>query len=87
VVFYPHWVEFYGSLDGKAYELLGRLENKEPLEKGVKINDVQFFTLSDLPGKNYRYIKLKAKNYEEAPVWHHAAGNPVWIFLDEIEVR
>lgn len=87
VVFYPYWVEFYGSLDGTNYQKLGRVENKEPLEQGVKINDVQYFTLSDLPGQNFRYIKVKAKNFDGAPVWHHAAGNPVWIFLDEIEVR
>ena len=87
VVFFPHWVEFYGSNDGKSFAKLGRVENRDPLSPKSKINDIQYFSISNLEGKSYRYIKLLARNFDETPLWHHAAGDPAWIFLDEIEIR
>lgn len=34
-----------------------------------------------------RYIKVKAKNYGIIPAGNAGAGNPAWLFVDEIEVQ
>ena len=86
VVFYPENVTYYGSIDGKSYLKLGTVLNKAPLNKGSKVNDIQYFDLDITPSK-YRYIKIKAKNLITAPYWHHAAGLPSWVFADEIIIN
>ena len=39
-----------------------------------------------LPLKNTkaRYFKIHIKNYKTLPEWHPSAGNPSWLFVDEI---
>lgn len=34
-----------------------------------------------------RFIKIKITNYGNCPDWHLGAGNPTWLFLDEITVE
>ncbi|MBK7028220.1 MAG: hypothetical protein IPH45_03005 [Bacteroidales bacterium] len=36
---------------------------------------------------NSRYLKIIAKNPGPLPSWHHAPGNPSFIFCDEIIVE
>jgi hypothetical protein len=36
---------------------------------------------------NVKYLRVKAVNYGKLPSWHISAGNPTWIFLDEIQVK
>jgi hypothetical protein len=85
-VFYPSKVSYYGSKDGKTFKLLKEVLNKEPLHKKSVKNDIQFFQSSFSESK-IRFIKLKATNLKVAPYWHHAAGLPSWVFLDEIIVE
>ena len=82
VVFFPGSVQYYGSLDNEKFKLLGTIKNPEPLTKSSKVNDIHYFDLEIEP-KNFRYIKVKAKN-TATPYWHHAAGLPSWVFADEI---
>jgi len=35
----------------------------------------------------YRYIKVKVKNYGVCPDWHLGNGGDTWLFLDEITVE
>ncbi|EAQ99985.1 DUF4838 domain-containing protein [Maribacter sp. HTCC2170] len=86
VVFYPTKVTYYGSADNKNFEVLGTLENKNPLSKKSKVNDIQYFDLKEI-NKNIRYLKIRANNMGQPPYWHHAAGTPAWIFADEILVN
>ena len=86
VVFFPTDVKYYYSLDGENYTLLGTVRNERPLSKQSKINDIQSFEVEFLPVMA-RYIKIKANNMDIAPDWHHAAGLPAWIFIDEVLVR
>ncbi len=86
VVFFPTEVDFYYSQDGKDFKPLGKIKNKSPLTAQSKINDIQSFTLA-CPPVNTRYIKIVATNMGEAPIWHHAAGMPSWIFADEVMVN
>lgn len=83
IVFFPEYVSFYGSRDGENFTTLGKLINQSPLRPESKVNDLQTFTLDNLETRA-RYIKIKAKNRGRAPDWHHGAGLPGWIFIDEV---
>jgi hypothetical protein len=43
------------------------------------------FTYSD--SFKTRYIKIVAVNRGPCPDWHLGAGNPTWIFADEIDFK
>ncbi len=86
IVFFPEGVSYYYSNDGEHFELLGRVPNTRPLRRDSKVNDIQEFPLRFEP-VNARYLKVKADNLGEAPLWHHGAGLPAWIFADEVMLR
>ncbi len=86
LVFFPIDVKYYCSEDGEIFTYLGKVNNKSPLTKQSKINDIQSFKYSFTP-VNARFIKVLANNMDKAPLWHHGAGLPSWIFVDEISVR
>jgi hypothetical protein len=56
------------------------------LTKQSKITDIQSFKHSFPPVKA-RFVKVVANNMDKAPLWHHGAGLPSWIFVDEISVQ
>jgi hypothetical protein len=86
IVFFPSKVSYFASTDGSDYKLLGSVENQRTLSKDSKINDMQNFNIEVGPTK-LRYIKIIGENLKVAPVWHHAAGLPSWIFADEVIVN
>ncbi|MEN7546702.1 DUF4838 domain-containing protein [Rapidithrix thailandica] len=86
IVFLPQRVTYSYSLDGNHYQSLGTVSNPEPLSAKSKINDIQYFTLEVSPVK-VRYLKVVADNMDTAPHWHHGAGMPSWIFVDEVMAR
>ncbi len=86
IVFFPTDVKYYYSEDGKDYKYLGKASNKRPLTKQSKITDIQSFKHSFSPVKA-RYVKIVANNMDTAPLWHHGAGLPSWIFVDEISIN
>jgi len=83
VVFFPLEVTYYYSNDNKNFNKLGTIKNKDPLIKKSKINDIQHFNMK-FPEVMVRYIKVKAESMKTPPYWHHAAGQPSWIFADEV---
>ena len=85
LVFFPLSVTYYYSADGQQYRKLGTITNPKPLTRESKVNDVESFGLEFSPVPA-RYIKIVADNMDTAPVWHHGAGQPVWIFADEVMV-
>lgn len=86
VVFFPSEVAYYRSFDGEVWLLLGKASNQRPLTRSSKINDIQSFKI-EVPPSDARYIKVVARNMNTAPEWHHAAGLPSWIFVDEVVVN
>jgi len=53
----------------------------DPIEdKGTK-------TITVENNQKCRYVKVKAKNYGIIPSGNPGAGNPAWLFVDEIEVQ
>ena len=79
-IWMPQYVEFSVSADGENYTVAGRLENKvDETDRKVQVWD------AELPvGCTARYVKVFAKNIGIIPSWHPGAGNPGFIFTDEI---
>ncbi|MFK7937172.1 MAG: DUF4838 domain-containing protein, partial [Saprospiraceae bacterium] len=86
IVFFPKRVTFSISTDGKKFRKVKRINNEFPLAKTSKINDIQYFNYTGKPRKA-RYIKIEGQSDLTAPIWHHGAGLPSWIFVDEVMVR
>jgi hypothetical protein len=83
-VFMPLHVEYLISDDGKTFKKVGLAENS------VAENDwntqTKDFTISFKP-QNTRFIKIIAKNRGVCPDWHKGAGNPAWLFADEVVIE
>lgn len=86
VVFFPLEVQYLVSLDGEQFRPWGKVANRHPLQPTSTVNDIQYFTFQGKPIRA-RYLKIVARNQLVAPIWHHAADLPAWIFMDELEVR
>jgi hypothetical protein len=83
-IFMPEWVEFSVSTDGENYNVVGRQECMiDPKDDGGITHDFSVMTA----GMNVRYIKVKGKNRGTCPDWHPGAGNPAWLFIDEVVVE
>ena len=86
-IFFPRRVEVSVSTDGKHYTPWAQVENdqfaavRERQEESVK----HTFTCAG-PYCQARYVRVKAVNYGPLPDWHVSAGEPAWIFVDEVEV-
>ena len=79
-IFMPKQVEFFVSNDGKNFKSVGVVKNtisqetEEPVLHEFDINKKL----------SARYIKMIAKKIDACPDWHVGAGEPGWIFCDEI---
>ena len=80
-IFMPEWVRFEISKDGKDFKEVGKIRNDidEHAEGGI----IKDFTVT-FPKQKVRYIHIIAKNRGQCPAWHKGAGNPAWIFVDEV---
>ena len=87
---YPSWiwlpseVVYEVSTNGTTYEEVYRKKNQTPLDKDGAF--VETFRASFEKNKA-RYIRIKAKNMGKCPEWHPGAGNPSWIFIDEVTIE
>ncbi len=80
---YPSQVEFYTSKDGINFQPLRTINNK--VSKNSK--DVQMQELGASVNVRTRYIRMVAKSGGRLPEWHIGAGDPTFIFIDEIIVN
>ncbi len=80
-IFMPEWVSFEASVDSVHFKKLGRIESTVNAKRdGSTIKD---FVLR-IPKQKIRYLHIIAKNRGVCPDWHKGAGEPAWIFTDEI---
>jgi len=86
IVFFPVQVEFFYSDDNLKWKSLGKVSNKFDLSPKSKVNDIQTFSINAGELKA-RYIKVIADNMSKAPIWHHGADLPSWIFADELIIE
>ncbi|MGG7079358.1 FN3 associated domain-containing protein [Clostridium sardiniense] len=82
-IYYPRYVDFEVSVDGKAFKKIDRIynENSSPrIEVGVK-------NISTNSVANIRYIRIFAKNEDLCPDWSIMAGEgPAFMFVDQVTI-
>lgn len=85
-IYLPSQIEviFIPNIEYTDADLTNFPSTKRPIdpvaEKGTK-------TISVENNLKCRYIKVKVKNYGIIPAGNPGAGNPAWLFVDEIEVQ
>ncbi len=83
-IFMPTAIELYSSADGKNFSLISTLTNDVPLDKwGTILKDYTF----NVNNVTDRFFKVKVVSINNCPDDHKGAGNPAWLFLDEISVK
>jgi hexosaminidase len=83
-IFMPEYVRFFASQDGESFEEIAEIMNTVPPEKKDAL--IREFKQS-FPEITARYIKVFARNIGKCPDWHSGAGQPAWIFADEIVIN
>ncbi len=83
-IFYPEFVSFEISVDGKEFTKTTTIQNEIPLMETGPAK--QIFKAGFLEMK-VRYIKIIAKNIGLCPNWHKGAGGKAWLFADEIIIN
>lgn len=77
----PKEVAFAVSLDGKAWEGVGRVAGTTPeAEEAVVARDYAVA----FPPRAARYLRVRVTTYGPLPAGHPGAGNPAFFFADEI---
>ena len=82
-VWFPSEVTFMISDDGKNWYPIHTAKNTAPIDEYGSIT--QEFGFEKV--LKTQYLKVTAKNRGICPDWHLGAGNPTWIFADEIMVN
>jgi hexosaminidase len=82
-IFMPDTVIISLSRDGKRFHSINEIRNDVPkkTDKPVLKQFSQGF-----PKTKARYIKVRAVSPGVCPPWHEGAGEPCWLFADEIVV-
>jgi hypothetical protein len=80
-IFFPEFVEFSFSSDGKTFSVPIVVRNDIP-------QNAQGGLLKDFiaKGEPAQFIKVRAKNTGVCPPWHKGSGGKAWVFVDEIVV-
>ena len=82
-IFLPKYIEYSLSSDRKKWHSINKVLNSiSPKEEQVFIQPF----IQPFPSTPARYLRVTAKNYGVCPDWHEGAGQPSWIFVDEIVV-
>ncbi len=82
-IYYPRYVDFEVSVDGKAFEKIGRIYNETSVPRTeIGAKDISINSVS-----NIRYIRVFAKNEELCPDWSIMAGEgPAFMFVDQVTI-
>ena len=85
-VFMPQKVLVSYSKDGKKYSQPE--EVALPFDPALKENDKPRVCIlrHKIPNNKVKLIKIEAQPVEKLPEWHAAAGEKVWIMVDEVRV-
>ena len=82
-ILYPTKFTVYASKTNRNFKKIGEMEVQRTGEGGEP--EKKKVTLS-IPNTEARFFKVIIKNHDKLPTWHPAAGNPAWIFVDEMYV-
>jgi hexosaminidase len=79
-IYLPKKVELFSSLDGKTFKKLKDIDEKT-IHTNNGVIDAAFSPLKA------RYLKVVVQHYGTIPDGQTGAGNPAWLFVDEIIVE
>ncbi|MGJ7029669.1 glycoside hydrolase family 20 protein [Niabella hirudinis] len=83
-IFFPQWVQFEVSDDGKQFSEVAKVMNTVPVaDKAAQTKD---FT-AKFGQRSFRYVRVTAKNLGQCPKGHPGEGQAAWLFCDEIMVE
>ncbi|MCX6243554.1 MAG: family 20 glycosylhydrolase [Bacteroidetes bacterium] len=82
-IFFPDSVTFSLSSNGKKFHSINEYLNTDP--KKIEETVIKQFSNS-FPDTPARFIRVRAKSTGVCPPWHEGAGEPCWLFADEIAV-
>lgn len=81
-IFLPKAVEFHYSVDGKNWILAGTVKPKHFANEKGKFTES--FSLKMAKPVRAGFVRMIALNQGPCPPWHDAAGQPSWLFCDEL---
>ena len=81
----PREVAFSWSVDGRTWSRETTRTHAVPVDRDGAIQ--QGFTVAAPEGTRARYVRIRARNGGLLPAGHPGAGQPSWLFADEILVR
>ncbi|KRD61264.1 beta-N-acetylhexosaminidase [Flavobacterium sp. Root935] len=83
-IFGPKQFQVFVSTDGINFTQV-HSEDLKIAEKGdgPKITNLKAIFAS----QEARYVKIKAPIFEKIPEWHYSAGQPTFLFVDEITIK
>jgi predicted alpha-1,2-mannosidase len=84
-IVYPTRVSFYGSTDGKRFELLGTVNNTVPANDYAVQTQTLLLQLKE--AKSFKALRVLAEPLGPLPAWHLSAGEQAYIFVDEWIIR
>lgn len=82
-IFMPSQVEFFISEDGRNFKSVAVVEN----EIAQDAEDAVIQELDVNSRMKARYVRMVAANPGVCPEWHVGAGEPSWVFCDEIVIE
>jgi predicted alpha-1,2-mannosidase len=83
-IWMPKEIVVYSSFNGTDFKEIGRMQTNIP-EDDMKMQ-IKKFNL-EFENTYTQYIKVVGVNIGPIPAWHDGAGEPAFIFIDEITVE
>lgn len=83
-IFGPEKVQIETSTDGQHYT--ARASTTCPVATHLTVNEVAHVAL-DFEPVEARYVRVTAACLKHMPHWHNGAGQPAFVFVDEIALR
>lgn len=87
-IFAPSAIKVEGSIDGVNYVTLAQqvLPPAKPSDKNPLRNQV-LLELEHDKNVKFKYLRYTLSNPGKLPEWHLGAGNPTWLFIDELRYK
>lgn len=83
-IVYPSAITVQTSLDGTTWTEVGNATHTVPVSDMTS----QITTLGvNITSTRARHVRVRATTFGPLPSWHPGAGNPAFIFCDEVELR
>ncbi|MBI5916998.1 MAG: discoidin domain-containing protein [Bacteroidetes bacterium] len=83
-IFFPKGMRISTSADGKNFKKAK--EAKYPVASAIAKPSTKIFSES-FKSVQARYVKVEVLSVLKNPKWHPSAGEPCWVFVDEIMVE